>query len=148
MPKPDPQFYKDGLSFECTACGKCCENHGEYTAVYLTKQDQAEMAKALSVSQQDFLKTYCEKEDEDYTLKDVGDRCIFLDTRGQCKVYTARPLQCRTFPFWPETLNAQTWKTEIQKDCPGTNTEKRVPKEKIETFLQWEEQEKYVNNSL
>ncbi|MGZ5280435.1 MAG: YkgJ family cysteine cluster protein, partial [Pseudobdellovibrionaceae bacterium] len=31
----------------------------------------------------------------------------------------ARPIQCRTWPFWPDVMNAKTWKKEVVTFCPG-----------------------------
>ena len=28
-------WYEEGLRFECSQCGNCCRNHGEYGYVYL-----------------------------------------------------------------------------------------------------------------
>lgn len=33
--------------------------------------------------------------------------CVFLDPRGQCSIYAVRPVQCRTYPFWPSLVDAQ-----------------------------------------
>ena len=39
--------------------------------------------------------------------------CIFLNPIGQCNIYDVRPIQCRTYPFWPSILkNKQTWEEE------------------------------------
>ena len=44
--------------------------------------------------------------------------CIFLSDTG-CKVYDARPLQCRTYPFWKGIADSpESWKGEM-KSCPG-----------------------------
>ena len=35
--------------------------------------------------------------------------------------YSERPLQCRSFPFWPSNVyDDKTWQ-EAGKDCPGVN---------------------------
>ena len=41
--------YENGLAFECTACGKCCVNHSDYTEVYLTTQDLKNISKFLGL---------------------------------------------------------------------------------------------------
>ena len=39
--------------------------------------------------------------------------CTFLNPIGQCSIYDVRPIQCRTYPFWPSILkNKQTWEEE------------------------------------
>jgi len=46
-------------------------------------------------------------------LKRKDDGCIFLNPIGQCSIYDVRPIQCRTYPFWPSILkNKQTWEEE------------------------------------
>jgi Fe-S-cluster containining protein len=44
--------------------------------------------------------------------------CIFWEGGG-CSVYTARPLQCRSFPFWSSNLSSKTQWEEIARQCPG-----------------------------
>ena len=40
-------------------------------------------------------------------------------TRRVCGIYPVRPLQCRTWPFWPENLiNESAWK-RAARGCPG-----------------------------
>lgn len=50
-----------------------------------------------------------------------GD-CTFLDpkTRG-CRVYGARPRQCRTWPFWNSNLHSEARWRDAAKSCPGMN---------------------------
>jgi Fe-S-cluster containining protein len=38
---------------------------------------------------------------------------------NRCSVYEGRPDQCRTWPFWPEVMDAKTWKKEVAAFCPG-----------------------------
>jgi Fe-S-cluster containining protein len=50
-----------------------------------------------------------------------GD-CIFLDpqTLG-CTVYQARPVQCRTWPFWTSNLEDPKAWAHTARHCPGCN---------------------------
>lgn len=44
--------------------------------------------------------------------------CIFL--RGtECIVNDAKPLQCRTYPFWPELMDPEAWQAERLDMCEG-----------------------------
>jgi Fe-S-cluster containining protein len=47
-------------------------------------------------------------------LKTSTSRCIFLGEDGkECSIYEARPIQCRTYPFWPRLLeNPESWEAE------------------------------------
>ena len=44
-----------------------------------------------------------------------------LLSSGGCTVYQSRPLQCRTFPFWPEHVaSPEAWE-RLAGSCPGVN---------------------------
>lgn len=44
--------------------------------------------------------------------------CTFLKSGG-CSVHPAKPLQCQTFPFWPELVdNKREW-LKTANWCPG-----------------------------
>jgi Fe-S-cluster containining protein len=49
--------------------------------------------------------------------------CIFLDTgTNQCRIYEARPTQCRTYPFWPSIVaSVQDWNDECRRNSDGSN---------------------------
>ncbi len=129
-------WYKDGIQFECQGSGKCCSSRGEYGYVYMTKEDRQNMAKALDMPTRDFTLKYCRKEEGLYILKENPDSpdCIFLE-KNKCKVYLGRPMQCRTWPFWPENMNAKRWKKDIVEFCPGINKGKLYSAEEIKTTL-------------
>lgn len=45
--------------------------------------------------------------------------CIFLENGKQCGIYDVRPVQCRTYPFWPNVVESPaSWKEE-QQSCEG-----------------------------
>lgn len=113
------EFWRQGLKFECQGSGKCCVSHGGYGYVFMTLEDRRRMANELQLSTQQFTRRHCEKEDGIWRLKDGenGD-CLFLKNR-RCTAYRGRPTQCRTWPFWPETLKAKTWNHEVASFCPG-----------------------------
>lgn len=113
-------WMKQGLRFECQQSGKCCTSHGEFGFVYLTKEDRAAMAKHLGITALEFRTKYCEKTDGIWHLIERKGQpdCLFLKGK-QCSVYEARPTQCRTWPFWPDNMNAKTWTQEIAAFCPG-----------------------------
>ena len=75
-------------------------------------------------------------------LKDNGEDCSFLKNK-RCTIYPARPMQCRTWPFWPETMSAKSWKKDVTGFCPGVNKGSLRKAEEIQKALteqkQWEE---------
>lgn len=127
-------FYKDGLRFECTGSGKCCTSRGSYGYVYLTLDDRRRMARHLGLSTALFTRRYCQKTEGYFHLKEVGNDCRFLSEK-RCDVYEARPEQCRTWPFWPENMNARTWTKEVAAFCPGVGRGRLHTSEEIEKVL-------------
>lgn len=128
-------WYKEGLKFQCQGSGKCCVSRGEYGYVYLDKNDRKEMAKFFKMKLGEFTKEYCDVSDGYYRLKTQPNEedCMFLED-NKCSIYQARPTQCRTWPFWPEVLNAKSWKKEVADFCPGIGKGKLYSKEEIETI--------------
>jgi Fe-S-cluster containining protein len=63
-------------------------------------------------------------------VRQVGDRlslierpggdCIFWDKKVGCTVYEARPIQCQTWPFWPENLETREDWDQVTGICPGS----------------------------
>jgi Fe-S-cluster containining protein len=50
--------------------------------------------------------------------KPRASQCHFLQ-EGGCSVHEVKPVQCRTYPFWPELVeNRKAWKEEGAR-CPG-----------------------------
>jgi hypothetical protein len=116
----DPRWYRDGLRFDCTACGNCCRDHGEYTYVYVSDADLAALSAELGISADAFDAEHCDHEDGWRFLKRKKNCCVFLDEAGLCKVYNGRPKQCRTWPFWKDTLaSVDVWSGPVKKCCPG-----------------------------
>lgn len=111
-------FWEKGVRFECQGSGKCCTSRGSYGYVYLNLADRKRMAAHLKMKLAAFTKAHCEHEDGHYFLKDPSKDCEFLEGK-RCSVYEGRPMQCRTWPFWPENMNAKTWTKEIATFCPG-----------------------------
>ena len=69
--------------------------------------------------------------------------CIFWNNGG-CEIYEARPLQCRSYPFWkPFLINKQSWDGEALS-CPGMNNGKTVDKKTIDNWLKIREEEEYI----
>lgn len=122
-------WYKNGLQFECTQCGDCCS--GSPGLVQFTAGEGTEMAASLGLTETEFYELYATKSPDGqyYELYDVyregfGFDCILLDRcpdtgKTSCRAHTGRPLQCRTWPFWPDNIvTERAWK-KAAKDCEG-----------------------------
>ena len=109
-------WYREGLSFSCTRCGDCCTGAPGY--VWVEQEEIEELAKFLGLSPGKFGERYLRKVGRRYSLLEKpGGDCIFFDSG--CTVYPARPVQCRTFPFWRSHLKSQRAWDEIAGECPG-----------------------------
>ena len=115
-PKP---WYDKGLRFECTQCGNCCKNHGEYAYVYLAEADVVAMAAELELTPSAFRRRWCRPKDGYTVLVMDEPGCPFLREDNRCAVYRARPKQCRTWPFWKENLAREVWEGPVKECCPG-----------------------------
>ena len=114
-------WYEKGLDFSCTGCGNCCRVDGD---VWLAPEEVANIIQVVDdvSSIDEFRKNYVRGEltpaDGDLSqswmcLKRKEGSCIFLDAAGQCGIYEVRPVQCRTYPFWPSILEkSEYWKEE------------------------------------
>jgi hypothetical protein len=127
-------FYADGIRFECQGSGGCCRSRGPYGYVYLTLADRRRLAAHLSLATATFTRRYCDQTEGEFHLRHPELDCCFLSD-GRCTVYAARPLQCRTWPFWPENMNPRVWREEIASFCPGVGRGRLYTAEEIEAIL-------------
>lgn len=116
-------WYKEGLKFQCTGCGKCCTGPSGY--VFVSEEEISQMAIVLKMSPDLFKRKYTRLCDNRYALTEKKQQsgeydCVFLEG-NKCTVYQARPHQCRTFPWWPDNLKTEeSWKLAA-KECEGIN---------------------------
>lgn len=133
-------WYSGGLRFSCTQCGNCCT--GGPGAVWFTGEEGRAMARALGMDEAAFLEAHTRLVGSRRSLNERetkhGFDCVFLDRETRpgsalCSVYTARPSQCRTWPFWPTNLaSKRAWESaKAHTPCPGMGTGPVIPIEQI-----------------
>jgi len=146
---PSHPWYADGLKFTCSQCGNCCT--GAPGFVWISKEEIRRLAEFLRLSPVDVVDRYCRKVNGRFSLNETRTAggnydCVFLTeqkvtqtrkgadgtpetvvfTRRGCSVYPVRPLQCRTWPFWPENLaSPEAWARSAQR-CHGMNHGRRT----------------------
>lgn len=115
----DTPWYKDGLNFTCTQCGDCCT--GAPGVVWVTEEEIRQIADTTGLTLGEL---------RIFHLRNVGGRvslrefpngdCTFLDANRKCTIYSARPAQCRTWPFWKSNLQSpESWQA-VEQCCPGS----------------------------
>ncbi len=130
-------FYKDGLAFECQRCLYCCSTEPGY--VFLSELDISNASNALALDKKEFVKIYCRYVDFGpywmISLKEKSNYdCIFL-TKNGCSIYSGRPVQCRTYPFWKGIIESEkNWKEE-SKSCPGIGKGRKIDAKIIDEIV-------------
>lgn len=118
-PDADQPWYREGLAFECTRCGACCT--GAPGFVWVDDAEIAQLADHCGLTVPKFLKRYVRQVGGRLSLIErPGGDCIFWERGAGCTVYPARPVQCRAWPFWPDSLESREAYDEVTATCPGT----------------------------
>ena len=141
----DQPWYAGGLKFTCSQCGNCCTGGPGY--VWISKQEIVRLANHLKLTPEETVERYCRKIGGKFSLKEKRGPggaydCIFLEevevapgARGRelakgeqvpmkrrtCSIYSVRPLQCRTWPFWRENLTTRKAWDHAARRCHGIN---------------------------
>jgi len=140
----DPWF-ADGLRFTCSQCGNCCTGGPGF--VWISPAEIIRLALHLGISRNQVIRRYCRKIGRRFSLKETknprhgGFDCIFIKElpavgeahpRRICSVYEARPLQCRTWPFWEGNLATRKAWHHASRTCLGMNSGRLFNRHQIE----------------
>lgn len=119
----DQPWYKDGLRFTCTGCGDCCTGSPGY--VWVNNDEIAALAAEVELEIPEFEKRYVRQIGVRKSLKELRKTydCVFLDGQTRkCRVYAARPRQCRTWPFWESNIRSPEAWVQTCEVCPGSGS--------------------------
>lgn len=138
-----PFYQLSPVKFSCTGCGKCCTGGSEYH-VFLSEAEARAIQASLGITWAWFRRRYLAKHVSANSLVIRADknqaRCVFLLNDNSCKVYSVRPLQCRTYPYWPEIMATRAaWKNEAAR-CEGIGRGESIDADKISRILRQVEQ--------
>jgi len=117
--------------------------------VFLSEKDLRRIARYLRLSWGEALRLYCRVVRLGHfsriSLKEKPNLdCIFWKD-GSCSLYQARPLQCRSYPFWSSNLHSpQAWES-AGKSCPGIGTGTFYSRREIEAWLRRREHEALIS---
>ena len=140
------KFYDNGLRFECQRCSGCCRHEPGY--VFLSKNDLEMLCSELDMPENEFLQEFRRTIDlgginRISLLEKKNFDCIVWSEDG-CRVYNARPVQCRTFPFWINYLEDEEAWLSLSKDCPGIGKGDIVSKEETEKRILARQEERML----
>eukprot|EP00967_Tisochrysis_lutea_P042083 scaffold50665_cov30-Tisochrysis_lutea.AAC.2 len=107
---PGKEWFREGLNFGCTECGRCCQMDGD---VWLAPEEVSVLSAHLKLEEAEFRERYTRRQIRDWAClmqssSTPGRGCIFLnETTNQCGIYECRPVQCSTYPWWPSLLRSE-----------------------------------------
>ncbi|MEX0704891.1 MAG: YkgJ family cysteine cluster protein [Planctomycetales bacterium] len=125
-------WYRDGLRFTCTQCGDCCT--GAAGAVWVNDEELAAIAETLGQPVGEIRLMHTRRIGNRVSLREYanGDCTFFDPATRRCRVYAARPRQCRSWPFWSSNLeSAERW-DDVRQSCPGAGRGEFFSLEEIE----------------
>jgi Fe-S-cluster containining protein len=142
---PPSPWYAEGLHFECTGCGQCCTGSPGY--IWVSEEEIEQIAAFLNLTIDDFARLYLRRVKGRFSLLEMPKSydCIFLKDK-KCTIYSVRPTQCRTFPWWPQLLESPEEWRKAARGCEGICPEAPlVPLKTIENqrFIQEDAITKY-----
>ncbi|MFX0058735.1 MAG: YkgJ family cysteine cluster protein [Candidatus Hodarchaeota archaeon] len=160
--------FEKGIHFSCQMCGTCCRgfNEGE---VYLYRDDIIRLANFLGYKGNNGFREFAKKflkvvkntfywkepkatRGKNYKVNTLGfkftgedEHCHFLKD-NKCNVHSARPFQCRCFPFWQMMVSNKNNFIDYSKKCPGLRTLKGTyySREKV---LDWARKEYLIEKN-
>ena len=110
-------WYQAGLRFRCTRCGNCCRGAGN---VWVSDDEVAALAARLELPRDEFRSEYTRRSGRGVVLRQKRNQdCVFWSDSAGCEVYTQRPRQCQSYPFWSGNVHSRdNWQSE-SRSCPG-----------------------------
>jgi Fe-S-cluster containining protein len=123
-------WYRDGLSFSCTRCGKCCT--GAPGFVWVNDEELHAIARHLDEPVEQVRDVYTRAEGRQRSLRErANGDCVFYDRASGCTIYSVRPRQCRTWPFWESNVRTPAAWQHTCNVCPGSGQGDLISAEEI-----------------
>lgn len=102
--------------------------------MWVEAEEVTAMAAAMKMEEEGFRDKFIRRVGARESLIEYSDGdCILLDPQTRhCMVYEARPIQCRTWPFWDSNLETPIDWEQTCEVCPGAGSGKLYNFEQIE----------------
>lgn len=140
-------FYENGLHFSCTRCSACCRHEPGY--VFLSYQDLEALITHFQIKAKEFIDQYCRTVDlgicKRLSLQEKENYDCILWTPQGCLAYEARPLQCKSYPFWEPNLDSLSSWEALKRECPGVGHGEWHSKEEIVEWLIARRNERFID---
>jgi Fe-S-cluster containining protein len=128
-------WFTEGLRFGCTQCGDCCT--GEPGFVWVNDEEIQAIAVHIQEPLEQVIGLYTRKEGSRRTLKErVNGECVFFSHDIGCTIYSIRPRQCRTWPFWESNVRTPDDWERTAEGCPGCYQGDLISEEEITRRVQ------------
>lgn len=127
----DAYYDVEPLEFECTGCGACCTRAG---VVLLTSEDLERIATFFGVPVPEAVRTWFGGADDPIIVVDEDTGCPFYEN-ARCSIHEVKPIQCATYPFWPELVGTpEAWWIEAAA-CEGIGQGRKYPADEVRQLL-------------
>lgn len=127
-----PYFEDEALRFECTQCGACCERPG---VIYMEDEDIARIAEHLKISVEEVQSEMLTQEGGLWVIKVTRSRQCRFYVDKKCTIHDIKPLQCKSYPFWPENVCTRADWLEVKPDCEGIDKGRSYDAETVRRIL-------------
>jgi len=129
-------------------CSNCCRHSPGY--VFLIRSDIKRLLAATGLDLKTFQERYCREVVlsgiHRISLKEKSNYdCIFWEKDG-CSIYSYRPMQCRSYPFWSGNLiSSHTWE-QLKSSCPGIGVGRLHSHREIDRWLRKAEENRFLSS--
>lgn len=105
--------------------GECCKSRGEQGFVALEESDIHRMEIHLGKPREEFAEFRSFSSFRNITephsrwiIKGTEKQCPFL-ANNKCSIHSVKPIQCSTWPFWPDLTKDGEWDMSKVGFCKG-----------------------------
>jgi Fe-S-cluster containining protein len=116
-------------------CGHCCTGAPGY--VWVNDEELDAIAAFQRTPREHIEKLYTRGLGQRRSLRErANGDCVFYEKGAGCTIYSVRPRQCRTWPFWESNIRTPEDWQETCHACPGSGQGDLISAEEITRRLQ------------